>query len=79
MSESPNYSVTVKGQDMTPQASLLGVLVKRLGGKVTVDEDELNAVEGVVFHSAKSDSTGKETITVEATVKAAQTPIERFS
>ena len=40
-------TAVVRGFEMTNADRIIGVLVKRLGGRVTVSPDELRAVEGI--------------------------------
>jgi hypothetical protein len=43
------YEVEVQGIPLTTEARIMGALVRRLGGTVSLTEEELTAVQGVVL------------------------------
>jgi hypothetical protein len=47
------YEVVVEGLPITPEAVIIGALVRRLGGSVRLEARELTAVQGVVFWEAE--------------------------
>lgn len=48
MSENPEYA-TVQGYPLTYEGRVIGALVARLGGAVTLTPGELKAVQGIEF------------------------------
>jgi hypothetical protein len=56
-----DMTFTVDGPPLTHEHLIIGALVKRLGGSVTLDASELESVQGVVF-----DNPVGATVTVKA-------------